>query len=276
MTPVVLVGAAVIGLAVGSFLNVVVHRVPAGLSVVRPASACPGCGAEIRARDNIPVLSWVLLRGRCRNCGTGISLRYPLVEAGTGLAFVAVAVYFLPRIDAALGSGLTAPGAFLELLAFLALAALTIALAIIDIEVQRLPNPIVLTGYIIAIVLLLPAALLLGRPEALLTALIGGAALFVFYLVVALIYPGGMGFGDVKLAGLLGLYLGYLGWPELIVGAFAAFLLGGIAALVLVLARRGGRKTRLPFGPFMLGGAWVGVVVGKPVAAGYLSVTGLA
>lgn len=276
MTPVVLVGAAVIGLAVGSFLNVVVHRVPAGLSVVRPASACPGCGAEIRARDNIPVLSWVLLRGRCRNCGTGISLRYPLVEAGTGLAFVAVAVYFLPRIDAALGSGLTAPGAFLELLAFLALAALTIALAIIDIEVQRLPNPIVLTGYIIAIVLLLPAALLLGRPEALLTALIGEAALFVFYLVVALIYPGGMGFGDVKLAGLLGLYLGYLGWPELIVGAFAAFLLGGIAALVLVLARRGGRKTRLPFGPFMLGGAWVGVVVGKPVAAGYLSVTGLA
>lgn len=276
MTPVVLVGAAVIGLAVGSFLNVVVHRVPAGLSVVRPASACPGCGAEIRARDNIPVLSWVLLRGRCRNCGTGISLRYPLVEAGTGLAFVAVAVYFLPRIDAALGSGLTAPGAFLELLAFLALAALTIALAIIDIEVQRLPNPIVLTGYIIAIVLLLPAALLLGRPEALLTALIGGAALFVFYLVVALIYPGGMGFGDVKLAGLLGLYLGYLGWPELIVGAFAAFLLGGIAALVLVLARHGGRKTRLPFGPFMLGGAWVGVVVGKPVAAGYLSVTGLA
>lgn len=276
MTPVVLVGAAVIGLAVGSFLNVVVHRVPAGLSVVRPASACPGCGTEIRARDNIPVLSWVLLRGRCRNCGTGISLRYPLVEAGTGLAFVAVAVYFLPRIDAALGSGLTAPGAFLELLAFLALAALTIALAIIDIEVQRLPNPIVLTGYIIAIVLLLPAALLLGRPEALLTALIGGAALFVFYLVVALIYPGGMGFGDVKLAGLLGLYLGYLGWPELIVGAFAAFLLGGIAALVLVLARRGGRKTRLPFGPFMLGGAWVGVVVGKPVAAGYLSVTGLA
>lgn len=276
MTPVVLVGAAVIGLAVGSFLNVVIHRVPAGLSVVRPASACPGCGAEIRARDNIPVLSWVLLRGRCRNCGTGISLRYPLVEAGTGLAFVAVAVYFLPRIDAALGSGLTAPGAFLELLAFLALAALTIALAIIDIEVQRLPNPIVLTGYIIAIVLLLPAALLLGRPEALLTALIGGAALFVFYLVVALIYPGGMGFGDVKLAGLLGLYLGYLGWPELIVGAFAAFLLGGIAALVLVLARHGGRKTRLPFGPFMLGGAWVGVVVGKPVAAGYLSVTGLA
>lgn len=276
MTPVVLVGAAVIGLAVGSFLNVVIHRVPAGLSVVRPASACPGCGAEIRARDNIPVLSWILLRGRCRNCGTGISLRYPLVEAGTGLAFVAVAVYFLPRIDAALGSGLTAPGAFLELLAFLALAALTIALAIIDIEVQRLPNPIVLTGYIIAIVLLLPAALLLGRPEALLTALIGGAALFVFYLVVALIYPGGMGFGDVKLAGLLGLYLGYLGWPELIVGAFAAFLLGGIAALVLVLARRGGRKTRLPFGPFMLGGAWVGVVVGKPVAAGYLSVTGLA
>lgn len=276
MTPVVLVGAAVIGLAVGSFLNVVVHRVPAGLSVVRPASACPGCGTEIRARDNIPVLSWILLRGRCRNCGTGISLRYPLVEAGTGLAFVAVAVYFLPRIDAALGSGLTAPGAFLELLAFLALAALTIALAIIDIEVQRLPNPIVLTGYIIAIVLLLPAALLLGRPEALLTALIGGAALFVFYLVVALIYPGGMGFGDVKLAGLLGLYLGYLGWPELIVGAFAAFLLGGIAALVLVLARHGGRKTRLPFGPFMLGGAWVGVVVGKPVAAGYLSVTGLA
>lgn len=276
MTPVVLVGAAVIGLAVGSFLNVVIHRVPAGLSVVRPASACPGCGTEIRARDNIPVLSWVLLRGRCRNCGTGISLRYPLVEAGTGLAFVAVAVYFLPRIDAALGSGLTAPGAFLELLAFLALAALTIALAIIDIEVQRLPNPIVLTGYIIAIVLLLPAALLLGRPEALLTALIGGAALFVFYLVVALIYPGGMGFGDVKLAGLLGLYLGYLGWPELIVGAFAAFLLGGIAALVLVLARHGGRKTRLPFGPFMLGGAWVGVVVGKPVAAGYLSVTGLA
>ena len=287
---------ALLGLLIGSFLNVVVYRVPNGLSIVSPPSACPSCSHEIKSYDNIPVLSWLLLRGKCRSCKAPISLRYPLVEAGTALAFVGVAAWWMSNsdlvehVETALAGlmqtgmlflGENAPtgpeffAAVLILVAFLYLAAVSIALALIDLDVHRLPNAIVLPGYVVAAVLLGTASVLSGDYEALLRGGIGLAILWVAYLLMALAYPGGMGFGDVKLAGLLGLYLGYLGWGELVIGAFAAFLLGGLFAIGLVVVKRVSRKSGIPFGPWMLAGAWVGIFFGNWAWSGYLSLIGL-
>lgn len=268
-----LVFAGLLGLAIGSFLNVVVYRVPAGKSLT-PDSACPKCGTAIRKRDNIPVLSWLLLRGKCRGCAQPISARYPLVEAFTAVAFVLVTARFGPAlVDAA-----TAPDAVagaLELVAFLALTAVSIALALIDLDTRTLPNVIVLPSLLAGILLLGVAGLLRGDLGAVAQALIGGAALFAFYLVLALIKPGGMGFGDVKLAAVLGLYLGFLGWGNLLVGAFAAFLFGGVFGLLLIAVRRAGRKSAIPFGPWMILGAWLGVFAGEFLARGYFDAVGV-
>lgn len=272
--------AGVFGLLIGSFLNVVIFRVPAGLSVVSPPSACGGCGTRIRASDNIPVVSWLLLRRRCRSCGATISARYPLVELGTAAAFVLVTWWVVTSVRAAFPMApLDAKqivATALSLVAFLYLAAISIALALIDIDTHRLPNRIVLPAYPVAGVLLGASALLAGEPARLGTALAGGAILFGLYFVMALVYPGGMGFGDVKLAGVLGLYLGWLGWGSLVVGGFVAFLLGGLFALVLLVLGRANRKSNIPFGPWMLLGAWVGIFAGGAIARGYLAMFGLA
>ena len=275
MIAVLLVLAAILGGAVGSFLNVVIWRVPRGESVVSPPSHCPHCDAGIRKRDNVPVLSWLVLRGKCRDCGGPISPRYPLVELATSIAVTLVALGFsAPLLDATTTAA--AFSAILALVAFAYLAVISIALTLIDIDVFRLPNVIVLPAYLVGAVLLTASSLLAGDPAQLLRAAIGAAALFAFYFAAVLVYPGGMGFGDVKLAGVLGLFLAWLGWGELAVGAFAAFLLGGVFGIVLLAVKRAGRKTRIPFGPWMLGGAWVGIVVGEPVANWYLSLFGLA
>jgi leader peptidase (prepilin peptidase)/N-methyltransferase len=246
---------AVLGLLVGSFLNVVVWRVPRGESVVRPPSHCPGCDTPIRPRDNVPVVSWLLLRGRCRDCSAPISARYPLVEAGTAATFavMALAIGFEP-----------------ELPAFLYLAAIGVALCLIDIDVKRLPNAIVLPSYVVAAALLGVAAAVDGAWGDLLRAGLGMVALYGFYFLLAVIYPRGMGFGDVKLAGVLGLYLGWLGWAEVIAGAFLGFLFGGVVGGALMLGRRAGRKSMIPFGPFMLAGALVAIIWGGALADLYL------
>ncbi|MGN6324928.1 prepilin peptidase [Pseudolysinimonas sp.] len=267
--------AGLLGLAVGSFLNVVVYRVPAGLSVVRPRSACPGCGQEIAARDNIPIVSWLLLRGRCRSCRTGISPRYPLVELGGGLAVVGVALWSMPSISGAADAS-TVVAAVLQLVAYAYLAVVSIALALIDLDVHRLPNAIVLPGYAVGTVLLGAAALVGGDPVALGRLAAGAGILFAVYLALALVAPRGMGLGDVKLAGVLGLFLGYLGWGQLAVGAMAAFVLGGLFGVVLLALRRAGRTTGIPFGPWMLAGAWIGIVFGQQIVGGYLALVGLA
>ncbi|PZQ90465.1 MAG: prepilin peptidase [Leifsonia xyli] len=274
MTPLLATVAGVTGLSIGSFLNVVVWRVPRGLSVVRPASACPGCGSEIRARDNVPVLSWLLLGRRCRDCRTPISARYPMVEVLTGLAFVFVALVFAPAIAQANGTAAVV-GASLELVAYLVLAAVSIALSAIDLELKRLPNPIVLTAFIAGLLLLVPAMLLAGEPARLVSAGVGAAASFFFYLVLAVLPGGGMGWGDVKLAGVLGLYLGALGWAPLVVGVGAAFAVGAVAGVVVLIARRSLKDRRLPFGPWMFLGAWIGIIGGESIAAGYLRFVGL-
>lgn len=275
-TAVGLVTVSVLGLLIGSFLNVVAYRVPAGLSVVTPRSACPRCGTPIRAYDNVPVLSWILLGGRCRDCRGPIAIRYPLVEAGVGVAFGLVAWWRWPSIAAATGSGGAAVAAeLLELAAFLYLAAITVVLAIIDLETRTLPNRIVLPAYPVSAVLLVASALLAGQPGVLLVAAVGCAGAFALYLALALGVPGGMGLGDVKLAGVLGLYLGWLGWGPLLVGIFAAFVLGSLWGIALVVVRRARRSGGIPFGPWMLAGAWVGVLWGPAIAAAYLALFGL-
>ncbi|HEX4392385.1 MAG TPA: prepilin peptidase [Mycobacterium sp.] len=263
----------VVGLLIGSFLNVVVYRVPNGMSIVSPPSACPNCGRHIRGFDNVPVLSWLFLRGKCRDCREPISWRYPAVELGTAVLFLAVAWRFLP---AALAGGTsTLVSSSPALIAFVFLAAISIALALIDLDVHRLPNSIVLPALIVAAVLITLAGVLTGDYDALLRAGIGMVAMFAFYFLLAVIYPGGMGFGDVKLAAVLGVYLGWLGWGELVVGAFAAFLLGGLFAIGLMIFRKAGRKSGIPFGPWMLGGAWIAILFGHSISAGYLALFGL-
>ena len=248
----------VLGLLIGSFLNVVIWRVPRGESIVSPPSHCPNCDQPISPRDNIPLVSWLLLRGRCRNCGVAISARYPTVELVTGLLFAALAWRIGPHA---------------ALPAFLYLAAIAVALALIDLDTRRLPNVIVLPSYLVAAALLGLAAVVDGDWSRLGRAALGGAALFSFYFLLVLIYPKGMGFGDVKLAGVLGLYLGWVGWGALLVGAFLGFLLGGLLGGLLMVVGKAGRKTAIPFGPWMLAGALIAVFVGERLAHAYTSAT---
>ena len=251
---------ALIGLLIGSFLNVVIYRVPRGESVNHPRSHCPGCNTEISARDNIPVLSWLLLRGRCRHCGEPISVRYPAVEILTAVVFAAFAAKF---------------GASWVLPAYLYLAAIGIVLAFIDYDTQRLPNVITLPSYVVVPVLLLLPAAVDGLWPDYLRAIAGGAILYAFYFLLVFIYPAGMGFGDVKLAGVLGLYLGWLGWGALAVGAFLGFLLGGLGGIALMIFTRAGRKTKIPYGPYMIAGAFVAIFIGQPIANWYTTTLGL-
>ena len=252
-TAIVAVFAGVIGLVIGSFLNVVIWRVPRGESIVTPPSACPTCHHRLRARDNIPVVSWLVLRGKCRDCGEPISMRYPIVELLTAVLFV--------------GVSLLVPLAVLP--AYLWLAGAGVALAAIDIEHKRLPNAIVYPTAVVVGVWLVAASLLAGDTGAALRTVLAGVALFAFYLLLALVYPAGMGLGDVKLAFPLGMALGWVAWSAVIVGTFAAFLLGAVVGVALMASHRAGRRSAIPFGPFMLLGAMIGIALGETVAEWY-------
>lgn len=257
---VVLTLAGILGLAVGSFLNVVIHRVPLHLSVVRPPSACPTCTMTLRPWHNVPVVSWLALRGRCAGCGTGISARYPVVESLTAVLFVLVTARF---------------GVTPELPAYLYLAAVAVALAAIDLDVQRLPDTIVLPSYAVGVVLLGAATVATGAWDDALRAAIGMVVMFGVYFTIAWIQPQGMGFGDVKTAGLLGLFLGWVSWSALAVGFFAGFLLGGVFGVLLMAVRRAGRKTAIPYGPHLLAGAFVALFVAAPIGQWYGSMIGV-
>lgn len=264
MTAGLLPASAVIGALIGSFLNVVVHRVPAGRSVISPPSACPACGHRIRARDNVPVLSWLILRGRCRDCAAPIPLRYPAVELATAAAFTIVTA----RFTSGAGEAVWAVPAF----AFF--VALGVALSAIDLNTRRLPNPLVLTGYLAGAPLLVTATLLgAGDGTAALTrAGLGALAMLAFHGLVWVVYPAGMGLGDVKLAGVTGMFLAWLGWGPLAVGVMASYLIGAVAGLVIGKGRRG---VGIPFGPCMFTGAVAGVLAGERVWSAYLTLLGL-
>jgi len=256
-----LVLAGVLGLAVGSFLNVVIGRVPAGESVIRPASHCPACGATISARDNIPVLSWLLLRGKCRSCGCRIPARYPLVEIGTAVLWVAT-TWFALAAEPALTPLLLVQVTFL------------IALLAIDLEHHRLPDALTLPLYPITAAGLLLAWWLSGTAEWI-SALIGAAIWLVLVGGIWLISGGrAMGFGDVKLAPVLGATLGWVGIGNSVAGLLLAWVIGGIVGIVL-LARGRARGAALAFGPFLILGFALGLVVGGALTDAYLGFLGL-
>jgi leader peptidase (prepilin peptidase)/N-methyltransferase len=201
------------------------------------------------------VLSWLLLRGRCRDCGAAISVRYPIVEALTAAAFAAV--------PGAVGAGAVVP-------AYWWAAAVTIALALTDLDVHRIPNRILYPGTVVGAVLLTAGSAVDGDLGAMLRALAGGGLYFTLLLVIALAARGGFGFGDVKLAFLLGLFLAYISWEVLAVGVFGGFAVGGVAAAVLLVLRRAGRKDAIAFGPAMIAGAYLALAVGEQIADWYL------
>ena len=240
--------AAPFGLLIGSFLNVVAYRLPRGESLVAPGSRCTSCGEDVRPYDNVPVFSWLVLRGRCRFCHVSISARYPAVELLTAVVFAAVVL---------------ARGADWSLVLDLPFAAMLIAVAAIDLEHRIVPNKILLPMAVWGV-----GASALVRPDALPELLIAGAAAFAALLLAAVAYPAGMGMGDVKLAGVMGLYLGLSVVPALLL-AFAGGALVGIA----IIARHGsaGRKMGVPFAPFMALGALAGLLAGPELIDLYVS-----
>jgi len=239
--------AAPFGLIIGSFLNVVSYRLPRGESLVAPASHCPGCDTPIRPWDNVPLFSWIFLRGRCRSCSERISPRYPLVELTTAVLFAGLALSY---------------GLNDDLIALLPFAAMLIAVADIDLEHRIVPNRILLPMAVYGV-----AASAVVRTDMLPELLIAGAAAFTFLLLAALIHPAGMGMGDVKLAGVMGLYLGAAIAPALLI----AFLSGSIVG-VAILVRHGarGRKQAVPFAPFLALGAVVALFAGHQLVHLYL------
>ena len=254
MDGVVVVFSAVLGLAIGSFLNVVIWRVPRKESVVRPPSHCPQCETPISPRDNIPVLSWLFLSGKCRHCKNPIPVRYPLVEAGCGVLFVAVAARF---------------GASWELPAYLVLTAALLAISIIDLEHFIVPDRITVPLTVSALGLLGLAAVAEGNSWRFGRTLLGGVAYFAFLLLLNIFYPKGMGMGDVKLAFPLGLYLGWFGWGHVFLGGFLAFLLGAVVGVTLIATKIKSRKDVVPFGPFLALGAMLTILWGDPILRWY-------
>ncbi len=244
--------AALFGLVTGSYLNVVIHRLPRRLSTVLPRSRCPTCGAPIRARDNLPVLSWLLLRGRCRACGTRISPRYPLVEASTGMLFVASMERFGPSA-AALAAAL--------------FCSLMVVLAWIDLEHLILPDRITLPGIAvgIAVQLVVPWSGLVG---AVLGALLGAGVLLAAYGAWWLVRrEEGLGLGDVKMLAMIG---AFLGWRGVVVSLFVGALAGALFGLSLVAAGRGAMRSKIPFGAFLALGGLVALFAGPALIAIYL------
>jgi leader peptidase (prepilin peptidase)/N-methyltransferase len=246
--PLALAFAAVFGAVIGSFLNVVAWRLPRGESLSHPASRCPTCETPIKPYDNVPVIGWLVLRGRCRACQAPISARYPLVEAVTALLYLlVVAVAWDDTTDIALG---------------IALVTLLVPVTLIDLDVRRIPNT--LTGPFAVVAVVILAVLDADRlPEH----LIAGVAAFAFFYLAAVARPGGMGMGDVKLAGVLGLYLGRAVAPAIFFALVAGIVIGaGVMARVGV---QKGRKTKIPFGPFLALGGLLAFLVGDGLVDAY-------
>jgi leader peptidase (prepilin peptidase)/N-methyltransferase len=240
--------AVFIGALFGSFFNVVAYRLPRGESLSRPRSRCPGCETPIKPYDNVPVLSWLALRGKCRACGSRISPRYPLVEAGTALLC---------------GLVVLAKGLDKDAVLPLVMVLLMVPVTLIDLDHRIIPNTLMILGAVLA-----PALVMVVEPDAIVEHLIAGAAAGGFFLLAVLAYPRGMGVGDIKLAGVLGLFLGRAVGPAMFIA-----LVSGTVVGALIMARKGvaeGRKTAVPFGPFLALGGVVAVFVGDAMIDWYL------
>ncbi|MDR7417491.1 MAG: prepilin peptidase [Armatimonadota bacterium] len=236
--------AAAVGLILGSFANVLIHRLPREESIVWPGSRCPSCKAPIRPTDNIPILSFLSLRGRCRDCGARISLRYPLVEAL--MAAAAAAVWWaMPDL--------------LSRIAGVIFAFLLIVITFIDLDVQLILNRLTYPGVAVG----LAFAFLAGRGLPALASAVGAAALIAAIVVAS---RGGMGGGDVKLAAMMG---AFLGWPGVAVALFAGFLIGGLFGVVLLALKLKGRKDAIPFGPALAAGGLIALFWGEAIARWY-------
>jgi leader peptidase (prepilin peptidase)/N-methyltransferase len=267
--------AGLFGAVVGSFLNVVIHRLPAGESIVFPGSRCPRCGAPIRPWDNVPVLGWLALRGRCRDCREPISPRYPLVELANALLWAALALRFDPG---------------LHLLAMAAFCSALLAITMIDVDHWIIPDAITLPGILVGLAAsfvappreslladLLHEALGLGRLprplaapafwDSLAALLLGGG---LFYLV-AVLSRGGMGGGDIKLTAMMG---AFLGMRDLGVAVFVGLVAGSAVGIALMIAGRKTRKDLIPFGPFLALGGVIAVFWARPLVDGYLRLRG--
>jgi len=246
----VLLVAAIMGLSIGSFLNVVIHRLPLGQSLVSPGSRCPKCGYALRPYDNVPVVSWVLLGGKCRQCRAPISAQYPIVEVVTAMLFILVA--WLTPVGPLLFSRLI-------------LVAILVALFGIDLEHQILPNVITLPGIVVGLMFSFVAPP--GWPDALIGTLVGGG---VLYAIAAAYYAvrreEGLGMGDVKMLAMIG---AFLGWKAVLVTLVLSSFSGAAIGLALIAAQRGGMKLALPFGTFLAVGAVAAMLAGEPLIAWY-------
>ena len=237
----------VLGLVVGSFLNVCIWRLPREESMIRPGSHCPACSTALRARDLVPVLSWIFLRGRCRHCSEQISPRYPAVELLTGGLFL---ICFLQL------------GLSPALVAALVFSAFMVAITFIDLDHQ-----IILDGMLALLAVCGLGLQLWTGSVGLVSMLIGAGVGGSLLLLLAILSRGGMGGGDVKFAAALGFWLG---WPGTLLGLFLGFVLGGVISLLLLVTKLRGRKDFIPFGPFIAIGAWIVLLYGRSILNWYL------
>ncbi len=247
--------SATFGLLIGSFLNVVIYRLPRKESIVHPPSACPSCSRQLTARDLVPVLSWVVLRGRCRSCSNKISARYPLIETLTAVLFALVAAKF---------------EAVLPLTAFLALVAGSVALSAIDFDTKTLPTRLVYATGAVGAVLLASSAIRQSDMSPLVRAAISAAVVGAIFFATWWFVPHGFGFGDVRFGTVLAMFLGWLGYGYVFVGMITAFLTGALVGVALLASGRAGRKTALPFGPFLAFGTLFAVLAGTPIVDWWL------
>ena len=249
-TTAVVIICLVAGLVVGSFLTVVVDRVPRGASVVAPPSACDACGHRLTAPDLVPVVSWLVLRGRCRHCGTSIGPEPIIIELATAAIFVLFGLHF---------------GADPALPAFCVLGAALVALVWIDLHEFRLPREITYTAFVLGSIGLVLAALIEDEPERIWKAFVGAAIALAIMGLIYLASRGQMGEGDVRLSPLLGLYLGYLHLGTVPIGLFLGFLIGAVVGVVAMAVGSAGRKTALPFGPFLAAGTVLAIFIGPEI-----------
>ncbi|TDT18512.1 type 4 prepilin peptidase 1 [Ilumatobacter fluminis] len=249
-TTLVILACIVMGLLVGSFLTVVVDRVPRGGSVVAPPSACGACGHRLTAPDLVPIVSWVVLRGKCRHCGHPIGWEPIIIEVATATIFTLFGLEF---------------GADAVLPAFWILGAALVALVWIDLREFRLPREITYTAFVLGFIALTVAALVNDEPERIWKSLVGAGIALAIMGLIYLGSRGQMGDGDVRLAPLLGLYLGYLNLGTVPIGLFLGFLIGAVVGVVAMAVGSAGRKTALPFGPFLALGTVVAIFIGPEI-----------